>query len=119
MNKAQITWALSIVGGLLALGTTGKTFWNDWGWITPATAQQAHEEIERGHVASEEGLKQGLQDFRDEWKCDEYDEELRSLKRQLARTEPGTDEYADLEYDIARIENKMSKINCSRFEDFG
>lgn len=108
MDKAKLSWAIGIIGGLIAIGTTGKTFWHDWGWITPAMA-------EAEHIAGAEAIKE----FRDEWKCDEYEEELQELKRQLVRAEPGTDVYADIEHKISRIENKMLKLECSRFEDFG
>lgn len=110
MTKGTVSWAVGIVASVIAIlgGGSIKVFWHDVGWITPAQAEDAH-------LAAEGAIK----DFRDEWKCDEYEEELRALRRQLARATPGTDEYADLAHDIARIENKMSKINCSRFEDFG
>ena len=45
--------------------------------------------------------------------------QLRSMKRRLSRIDPDSEEAADLEFDIERIENKMLKLECSRFEDFG
>jgi hypothetical protein len=108
MSKTQMSWLIGIIGGLIAVGTGAKTFWNDWGWITPAQASEAHA-----------GAEQLIIDFRDEWKCDEYEEELRSMKRRLSRIDPDSEEAADLEFDIERIENKMLKLECSRFEDFG
>jgi hypothetical protein len=108
MNKTQLSWLVGIIGGLIAVGTGAKTFWNDFGWITPAQANEAHA-----------GSEQLIREFRDEWKCDEYEEELYRLKRELRRTDPDSEEYADIEFEIERIENKMLKIECSRFEDFG
>jgi hypothetical protein len=108
MNKTQVTWVVGTIAALIAIGSGAKTFWRDFGWITPAQAEVSHQ-------AAEGAIK----DFRDEWKCDEYEEELRELRRELSRTDEGTDEYADLEHEIRRIENKMDKTDCSRFEDFG
>lgn len=108
MNKAQISWAVGIIGGLIAVGTGAKTFWYDWGWITPAQAAAEH-------TAGAEAIKE----FRDEWKCDEYEEELQEKKRKLKREDPDSEEAIELEYEIERIENKMLKLECSRFEDFG
>ena len=108
MNKAQISWTLGIVAGLIAIGTGGKAFWNDWGWVTPSAAEEAH-------MVAESAIK----DFRDEWKCDEYEEELQERKREINRLEEGTDEWADLMYEIERIERAMDELRCSRFEDFG
>ena len=42
MNKTQMSWLIGIIGGLIAVGTGAKTFWNDWGWITPAQASEAN-----------------------------------------------------------------------------
>ena len=108
MNKTQISWTVGIVASLIAIGGGAKTFWHDFGWITPAMAQAEH-------TAGAEAIKE----FRDEWKCDEYEEELRAMKRRLSRIDPDSEEAADLEFDIERIENKMAKLQCSRFEDFG
>jgi hypothetical protein len=108
------TAALGTIATLIAIGTS-LGGWQHLGWVTPVNAKAAHETIEQGHAASD----QAIHDFREEWKCDEYDEELEKLRRRLNRAEAGSDNYVEMEHKIKKIEKKMDKINCSRFEDFG
>lgn len=108
MTKAQISWTIGIIASLIAIGSSIKGFWNEVGWITPAQSEERHTESE-----------QLIKDFRDEWKCDEYEEELIVLKRRLKRMSSDDDDYVELDHKIERIENKMEDTECSRFEDFG
>ena len=72
--------------------------WPKFGWITP---NQHNEDMSV------------ITDFRDEWKCDEWDEELRDLLKQQAAGDTSTDTAED----IRRLREKMNKLNCGRFDD--
>jgi hypothetical protein len=78
--------------------------WPSIGWTTPN--QHANDFV----VAVEE-----LKKFRDEWKCDEYDEELEDA---LDAQNEG-DSSTKLRRHIEKLRKKMDDLNCSRFEDFG
>ena len=54
----------------------------------------------------------------DEWKCDEYDEELKEKRIELAQAETPS-ARAEIQHDISKIEQAMKDRRCSRFEDFG
>lgn len=88
--------------GVLAGSVTGVyAAWPIVGWTTP-----------NQHQSDMDEATGGIKEFRDEWKCDEYDEELRDkLKQQAAG-----DDSTDLEEDIRRLREKMQKLECSRFE---
>lgn len=92
---------LAAAGGALA---TADDYWPRIGWTTPSQ-----------HDADFAVTGEQLKDFRDEWKCDEYEEELIAL---LERQDAG-DSAAETQHRIDRIRNKMEKIKCERFEDFG
>lgn len=91
------------VSAIIALATAAPVFWNDYGWITPAQ-----------HEQDLTAAGDDIREFRDEWKCDEYEEELVEL---LKRQQAG-DDSVELKRLIERIREKMDDIDCSRFEDF-
>lgn len=106
MTKTQITWLVSTVGGSLAVLAAVFSLWPVVGWTTPN--QHDNDFV----VAIEE-----LKEFRDEWKCDEYDEELLEMQQKLATASEA--EKVEIQHIIDKLKAKMEKINCSRFEDFG
>lgn len=100
MNIKTIYTTLISAGAVVAAGTSLANWWPKVGWETPEQ-----------HKAD----MQLLREFRDEWKCDEYDEELLEL---LEDVQAG-DDSAETQHRIDRIRKKMEKIDCQRFEDFG
>ena len=62
-----------------------------------------------------EGLMQQGRENRDEWKCDEYEEELLIL---LQARRDG-DDSVETEREIEKIRQSIEKLRCERFEDFG
>lgn len=111
-HKWSLTGVLSIVGTLVAIWATG--IWDHVGWTTPA----AHA-ADIQTVKDERLLVRGeMKEFRDEWKCDEYDEELLDLRKQLAVVTTDA-ERVNIEHEIEKLKQKMEKLDCSRFEDFG
>ncbi len=98
----MVTTLAAIVGMWVAVDP-----WPVVGWTTP-----------NQHDADYKVTSEQLQDFRDEWKCDEYDEELLELRMKLseAQTQAEADE---LTHEIEKLKAKMAKLDCSKFEDFG
>jgi len=82
--------------------------WPVIGWETP-----------NQHNADYGTTGEELKNFRDEWKCDEYDEELLEMREKLIRAQATGTDTAELEHMIDKIKEKMEKLDCSRFEDFG
>ena len=58
-----------------------------------------------------------IKEFRDEWKCDEWDEELREKLREQDRLADAGTNDPDLDEDIRRLREKMRKLDCSRFDE--
>ena len=106
MNKnVKIGVIVGSVTGFLTMIVLIMQVWPAIGWTTPN--QHANDFV----VAVEE-----LKNFRDEWKCDEYDEELDEA---LEEQEAG-DNSIKLRRMIEKLREKMAKLECTeRFEDFG
>ena len=105
----MVTTIAALVGMWVAIDP-----WPAIGWVTPT---QHAGDIAKVNTQYEQAVGD-VKEFRDEWKCDEYDEELLELRKDLdqART---NDERAEIEHEIEKLKRKMEKLNCSRFEDFG
>ena len=107
---ATKTWTISgmltLIASGLAIAATWGGAWDDFGWITPAKYQADYAET-MGEI----------REFRDEWKCDEWDEELLELKRALADPALSDAERVEIEHEVEKLKEKMAKIDCSRFED--
>lgn len=97
---------LSIVATVSGIWSTGA--WDKVGWMTPSA-----------HAADYEQTVEQIKDFRDEWKCDEYDEELFELKLLLKELEENGEDTTEVEHMIDKLENKIEKLDCQRFDDFG
>ncbi len=54
-----------------------------------------------------------MKDFRDEWKCDEYDEELLDL----LKAQRSGDDSVETEREIEKLRERMAKLECERFDD--
>ncbi len=98
----MVTTLAAIVGMWVAVDP-----WPVVGWTTP-----------NQHDADYKVTSEQLQDFRDEWKCDEYDEELLELRMKLSEAR-GQAEADELTHEIEKLKAKMAKLDCSKFEDFG
>lgn len=82
--------------------------WPMLGWVTP-------NQHDADFVAAVEELKE----FRDEWKCDEYEEELEELHRELADGTQSLERRLEIEREIEKIKDAMERRDCARFDDFG
>lgn len=122
MNRnVTIGSAVGIVAGLVGVWATIDP-WPAIGWTTPNRHQADMRQVEEVMAADVEkileaieGLGEKQREQHDEWKCDEYDEELRDRLQEQA----DGDDSTDLAEDIRRIREKMRELNCQRFEDFG
>jgi hypothetical protein len=105
VTTVQIKWGavLTTVATLVALWATLNP-WPYIGWTTP-----------NQHDADYLEIAEDIKDFRDEWKCDEYEEELIEL---LEDVKAG-DDSVETKREIERIREKIEKIKCDRFDDFG
>lgn len=106
--------SLAAVATTIAIVTGSIALWPVVGWQTPNAHANDIVTIEAEHVVSQEEVLDAIKLSRDEWKCDEYDEELLDLL--LDQVENNSVENRR---DIEKIKNKMEKLDCQRFEDFG
>ena len=102
MTPTRTVALISAVGGLLAIGVYGKQLWPVAGWMTPDS-----------HNADILETIGEVKEFRDEWKCDEYEEELVELMKQQA----AGDSSIETKRKVERLREKIDKLNCERFED--
>ena len=126
-----LTWkALSLVAGAIAagLGALGAvvTYWPQFGWQTPErhyndvnVMMEARAELENSLSMKLDGLFLISQRNHEQWLCDEKQEELDDLLRQID-AEGGS---AILENRVLQIQTKMQApveeegLACSRFDD--
>lgn len=99
----KIKWsaAVSTLAAVVALWVTLDP-WPSIGWTTP-----------NQHNADFAMTSEGVKDFRDEWKCDEWEEELLELLQKQA----DGDHSVQTERDIEKLRIKITKLKCERFED--
>ena len=115
MTKSKLTTMLTLGGTAAALLVSMFALWGSVGWTTPNQAAEAHLSLQQGNLLGSESLKE----FRDEWKCDEYDEELLEAREALIRARSAEQSTVQLEHLIEKIKGAMSRLVWSRFEDFG
>ncbi len=102
--------AVIVAVTMLGYASDAVDAWPKVGWKTPTGHAKDIAELRAESVGA-------VTEFRDEWKCDEYDEELRDLLReQQNRRDVGLSENTDLNEDIRRLREKIDKLNCARFE---
>jgi len=107
MTPKQITWTLGTLATVIVILSGMFALWPIVGWTIPN--QHDNDFV----VAINE-----LKNFRDEWKCDEYDEELLDLQQEKAEARIEAIKV-ELQHEIDKLKRKMEKLECSRFEDFG
>jgi len=107
---AVMTTAATLLGMWVMLDP-----WASIGWETP---NQHKVSIDK--LVAEYKLTSGeIKNFRDEWKCDEYYEELLDLKRELRAAESNDRDTVEIEHEIELLQDKIQSLKCTRFEDFG
>ena len=111
-RSKQLTIGAAVIAGIAMMGYASDALdaWPKVGWTTPAAHQRDLEEL-RAEAVGE------VKAFRDEWKCDEYDEEIREKLREQARLAEQGESDPDLDEDIRRLREKMRKLDCGRFEN--
>lgn len=111
-TKTKMTTGILVVGAISVMGYASQALeaWPKVGWTTPNSHERDLAEL-RAETVGE------VKAFRDEWKCDEWDEELREKLREQDRlADQGTND-PDLDEDIRRLREKMRKLDCNRFDD--
>ncbi len=103
INSKQITWGtiLTTLATIVVLWTTLNP-WPVIGWTTPEQ-----------HQADFSETVGEMKAFRDEWKCDEWEEELQSL---LEQQRIG-DTSVKTERRIEKLHHAIDKLDCGRFEE--
>ncbi len=114
MKRSTITGLASTAAAVVALAGGAINYWPTVGWATPNQVAAKYAAGDHKHSDTIDALN----DFRDEWKCDEYDEELLDLRQALVHAET-EQERTRIEHDIERLRRKMVVLECSRFDDFG
>jgi hypothetical protein len=121
IGKTGVVAGIIVVGSVLAAITQGSAFWHDYGWITQKDYREHHAGVVSTQQVGEiydllEGIKKGQEDNRDEWECDELDEEILTVELQLAEATTNT-EKVTLRRQLEKMRERWDKIDCSRFED--
>jgi len=116
--RAKAAWAAGTAVSVLTVISLTITLWGAVGWTTPAQHQADIDTLVAQRTASESAIIEVLEKNQDEWKCDEYDEELKAARIMLAQAETPR-ARAEIEHEIEKIVEAMETRECSRFEDFG
>ena len=69
----KIGATVGVVGGIFATLTAINVFWGDYGWPTNKTYKIDH------------GERSAIAQFRQEWKCDEWSEEIPDHEKNVER----------------------------------
>lgn len=102
--KNRTAAMLTTVAAVFAVVVGANQLWPQVGWTTP-------NQHDADFVLSSEVVKE----FRDEWKCDEYDEELiEYLKLQATG-----DVSIETRRKVEKLRELIAKLKCERFDDFG
>ena len=101
--------------------TTILTFWGTYGWITRTVYASDHLGVATStQIANIEKLLVEIkkdQDLnRDQWECDEMDEEIPELQKERAEAIT-VGEQIDIDRDIEKQQERWSKLNCSQFTE--
>lgn len=89
--------------------------WPAIGWVTPNQHEAELAQIRGNYQIAVDDILDQLKENQDEWKCDEYEEELAEA---LQKQRDG-DDSVELEQLIERIRKAIERRDCGRFEDFG
>lgn len=95
---------MSSIAITLTVAATSITLWPVIGWETP-----------NQHEADVLEFVGEVREFRDEWKCDEYEEELLILLHAQA----DGDATEETKREIEKLREKIKRLDCQRFEDYG
>ena len=95
---------------VLGVVATMVGLWPTLGWITPNQYKADTTASQKEILEAIGELKELQQDTRDEWQCDELDEDLLKLLHLQA-----DGDSIELQRDIEKIKNKMRALDCSRF----
>ena len=120
VTKKQMTWVGAVAVGVTVLTFAGKALelWPTMGWMSQANHDKDIATIEEKHTVQQEAVLNAVNALsvkmdvgRDEWKCDEWEEELVELLKQQA-----VDHTVQRQVDIDQVREAMSKKDCTRFE---
>jgi len=118
------TGAGSVVTSIVAV----IFFWETYGWVTRsayADDQEINSALHQGMPTEHtmQGIQKSLEDIirvqkrnRDEWVCDETDEELLEQHKDLAAAIT-VDLRIDIQRDIQKNDFRWENLNCTRFMD--
>lgn len=124
--KKPATMVASIIAlaGLLTAVVTVITFWDTYGWVTRAAyakdeAQEPTSKQMSSIQMSLDSINSKLDRNRDEWKCDEWEEELivKRAQRRQAETDPNATDVDKIRLDVEveDLEEHRKERDCSRF----
>ena len=102
MTTKKSTAIISVVAASLAVIVGANQAWPIVGWTTP-----------NQHDADIIAFTGDVKEFRDEWKCDEYEEEL----IELLKLQATGDNSIETRRKVERLREKIDKLNCQRFND--
>lgn len=111
----KISAVLGVIATLAGIGTAGSQFWPQVGWTTPNAHAADVEQLSSEAEDAKQQILDAIQESQDEWKCDEYDEELEELLEDVA----DGDDSIETERTIEKIRRAMERRDCARFDDFG
>lgn len=113
--------ALGGVAAIVAIVTSlGLNPWDALGWTTPSQHSEDVAVISEDVAALNAKIEQvqadavgGVQEFRDEWKCEELEDELVELLKQ----QRAGDDSVETQREIEKVRARIKKLNCERFDD--
>lgn len=116
-GRKIVNWTLgSTVALLVGVVTIWQFAWPRWGWSTIDDHKADMAEIVAKHNADMANISTTIQIFRDEWRCDRFNKELRE-QYVLSETQSGSTKRAT-DYRIDNLIMLMNSSKCDRFQRY-
>lgn len=112
----------ALAGAATTVIAFGDTAWNRWGWITVQTYRAEHADVITAGQTQQifdllEDLKEGQDANRDQWECDELDEDIPDLQLKLLDESLADRERVKIHRELQKKQDRWDKLDCTRFVD--
>ena len=105
--------AVALLTGLSMVGDAVDA-WDKVGWKTPAGHTTDMNELRAEFVAAQQAEKSETEQFRNEWRCSEWAQDLEDLYREQAEG----DDSQQMRDKISSLREKMDEAGCDEYEDY-
>lgn len=112
--RTKYVAGISTLAAIVTLGVAVPQFWSTIGWTTPSWHERDINELRQEFVTASEEADEETREFRKEWRCSEWAEDLEDL---YADQRAGDDSQR-MRDRIEGLRERMDEAGCDRYEDY-